>query len=107
MLGTWFTPTLVVTPPWRAWALERLDILDKWSLLDCYIMGMMVAFSVDLPLGKRHYRRCHGGAPGGFQSLLAGYSREPRVRSRGHQFSSWVADRESTGYGHTGSATGT
>lgn len=67
----------------------------------------MVAFSVDLPLGKRHYRRCHGGAPGGFQSLLAGYSREPRVRSRGHQFSSWVADRESTGYGHTGSATGT
>ena len=38
MLLTWFTPTTTISLEWRSWALEWLDILGKWSLLDCYIM---------------------------------------------------------------------
>lgn len=38
MLVTWFTPSSVVSQQRRGWALEWLDTLGKWSLLDCYIM---------------------------------------------------------------------
>jgi hypothetical protein len=49
MFGSWFTPSSVVSVKRREWCLEWLDILGKWSLLDAYVMVMMmVAFHVEL-----------------------------------------------------------
>ena len=44
MLLTWFTPKTTISLEWRSWALEWLDILGKWSLLDCYIMVRSASF---------------------------------------------------------------
>jgi hypothetical protein len=50
MLVTWFAPTSVVTLQWRAWLLEWLDTLGKWSLLDCYIMVREKELMINLAL---------------------------------------------------------
>jgi hypothetical protein len=49
MLVSWFTPTSILTQSRRESILRWLDVLGKWSLLDAYVMVMMmVAFHVEL-----------------------------------------------------------
>lgn len=49
MFCLWFTHSSLVSVKRREWYLEWLDILGKWSLLDAYVMVMMmVAFHVEL-----------------------------------------------------------
>jgi len=49
MIGCWFFPKTIMSENFRGKMLEWLDFLGKWSLLDTYVMIMMlVAFHFDI-----------------------------------------------------------
>ncbi|EMS10978.1 hypothetical protein KM1_061900, partial [Entamoeba histolytica HM-3:IMSS] len=55
LLFTWFMPSTLVVPKVRGIILKVLDALGKWSMLDSYVMVLMiVAFYFDIPLPIRH-----------------------------------------------------
>ncbi|ELP95062.1 hypothetical protein EIN_253260 [Entamoeba invadens IP1] len=55
LLFTFFMPSKIVPPKVRGYILLVLDALGKWSMLDSYVMVLMiVAFYFNIPLPIRH-----------------------------------------------------
>ena len=52
MLTAWLLPASVMSQKYREWVLMMLDALGKWSLIDAYVLTlMMVAFRFNLGFG--------------------------------------------------------
>jgi hypothetical protein len=58
MLVTWLLPASLFKEKWREWALMGLDALGKWSLIDAYVMVVMLVsfhFHVVFPIVAQDY----------------------------------------------------